>query len=96
VIFFFGGQILSFLTKEFVNFWDFFSVLIQQILLKIRQVFYITKLKEKKPMFRTNVFVLVNFHILVTQNCGGVNDAKDFLLEKKKWAQIATLQEKSF
>ncbi len=28
--------------------------------------------------------------ILVTKNCGGVNDAKDFLLGKKKWAQIAT------
>jgi hypothetical protein len=44
-------------------------------------------------MFRTNVFLLVDFHILVTKNCGGVNDAKDFLLEKK-WAQIATLREK--
>jgi hypothetical protein len=35
-------------------------------------------------MFGTNVFLLVNFHILVTKNCGGVNDAKDFLLGKKK------------
>ncbi len=35
-------------------------------------------------MFGTDVFLLVNFHILVTKNCGGVNDAKDFLLGEKK------------
>jgi hypothetical protein len=67
---FFWGQILSFFFYLFFIFFEFlgfFSSVNSTNFAKNLSSFLYYKIEGKKTMFRNNVFLLVNFHILVTK-----------------------------